>query len=114
MNAQAKVFIGHPVLTRKEDGEVEWKFSLKKVAEYGTPSVLFHNPEPVLEATTVRTMVWERLSAMGFDPAMDFFLIAGDGTLTCLMVEVAIQHWGRAPRYLRWDGKRKAYDVCGG
>lgn len=114
MMMTTKIFLPHPVLVRRADGTIEPKFSLDRVREYGELVTCLGNSELALDAVSAREALLKRFDENDFDPVEDCFLIAGDATILCLMVEVALRYFGASPKYLRWNRDRRLYDVCGG
>lgn len=109
-----KIFMAHPNTVKHRDGTIGAKFPLDRVASLGHLVTVLDSSELALDARGARAAIAKRFETENFDPRQDAFLIAGDATVLCFMVEVAIARYHCAPPYLRWDKRKGKYDLCGG
>lgn len=108
----SRVFLSHPVLTRGASGGARWKFDIERIQrEYGEVLCCFQDPSIMVTYEVALNTIAEYLRRHHFNPALDFFLAAGDMTAYAGMCLVAAQQFGGTPRQLRHNRDFDQHDV---
>jgi hypothetical protein len=110
----SKVFMSHMPWKKTEGGMMRPKFALEPAAAYGQLKPIFNDSDAALVPQACKDYIKQFLEAEHFDPAIDYFLCAGELSVAMYMQEVAVLFFGKGPRLLRWDKRRNAYNVLEG
>lgn len=105
-----KVFVTQEVFSRGDDGELRVKFDLSEAAAFGRLVFLFGHGPVALSPNAMVSGIVHRLSEERFEPDRDFLLTIGDNVIACALGAVLGATYGRF-QVLRWDRRRKGYDV---